>query len=143
MSNNNDNNNICNRFFDVFTQSYNALNEHIKMLHDDLVKLREEIKNIGSLERKLDINETKREASDKNLENILIRIEKLLNEISEIDKDIKKINEILNEGIRKDIKSIKDKVEKYEHLYKWGAIIVAIITIAGAFLKALLDIVSK
>lgn len=143
MSNNNDNNNIYNRFFDVFTQSYNALNEHIKMLHDDLVKLREEIKNIGSLERKMDINETKREASDKNLENILIRIEKLLDEISEADKDIKKINEILNEGIRKDIKSIKDKVEKYEHLYKWGSIIVAIITIAGAFLKALLDIVSK
>jgi DNA repair exonuclease SbcCD ATPase subunit len=143
MSNNNDNNNIYNRFFDVFTQSYNALNEYIKILHDDLVKLREEIKNIGSLERKVDINETKREASDKNLENILIRIEKLLNEISEIDKDIEKINEILNEGIRNDIKSIKDKVEKYEHLYKWGAIIVAIITIAGAFLKALLDIVSK
>jgi DNA repair exonuclease SbcCD ATPase subunit len=143
MSNNNNNNNICNRFFDVFTQSYNALNEYIKILHDDLVKLREEIKNIGSLERKMDINETKREASDKNLENILIRIEKLLNEISEIDKDIKKINEILNERIRNDIKSIKDKVEKYEHLYKWGAIIVAIITIAGAFLKALLDIVSK
>jgi len=143
MSNNNNNNNIYNRFFDVFTQSYNALNEYIKILHDDLVKLREEIKNIGSLERKVDINEAKREASDKNLENILIRIEKLLNEISEIDKDIKKINEILNERIRNDIKSIKDKVDKYEHLYKWGAIIVAIITIAGAFLKALLDIVSK
>ena len=143
MSNNNGNNNIYNRFFDVFTQSYNALNEYIKILHDDLVKLREEIKNISSLERKVDINETKREASDKNLENILIRIEKLLNGISEIDKDIEKINEILNGGIRNDIKSIKDKVEKYEHLYKWGAIIVAIITIAGAFLKALLDIVSK
>jgi len=143
MSNNNGNNNIYNRFFDVFTQSYNALNEYIKILHDDLVKLREEIKNIGSLERKMDIHETKREASDKNLENILIRIEKLLNRISEIDKDIEKINEILNEGIRNDIKSIKNKVDKYEHLYKWGAIIVAIITIAGAFLKALLDIVSK
>jgi len=108
---------------DKFLASLLNVLREIKILYGEISKIIE--KNNSIIEK---------------VNNIISKIEKLEDNIVEILNENKNSIESKIDKVRDDIKEVKEYVKKYEHLYKWVAIILGLFSILIAFAKGFFDI---